>query len=91
MSNPGYSKDNPFKAKVIEERLLTEPACDRETKHLVVDIAGSGLEYTPGDSLGVFACNRTCEVDEILQRLKASGDELVTIPRARVRFHCARR
>jgi sulfite reductase (NADPH) flavoprotein alpha-component len=82
MSNPGYSKDNPFKAKVIEERLLTEPACDRETKHLVVDIAGSGLEYTPGDSLGVFACNRTCEVDEILQRLKASGDELVTIPRA---------
>ncbi len=75
-----YSKDNPFTAKIVEERLLTGPGSDRETKHLVVDIAGSDIPYTAGDSLGVWPSNRPFDVDEILRSLKASGDELVSIP-----------
>jgi len=82
MSIPGYSKDYPYTAKVIEERLLTGPGSDKETKHLVIDIADSGLHYTPGDSLGVWPSNRPIDVDEILRGLKASGDEVVAIPHA---------
>ncbi|HWL14552.1 MAG TPA: sulfite reductase subunit alpha [Opitutus sp.] len=73
-----YSKDHPFPAKVTENRLLTKPGSAKETRHFVVNVAGSGLHYKAGDSLGVFPSNRDSEVDEILQRLGATGDELVS-------------
>ena len=73
-----YSKDNPFPAKVTENRLLNKPGSAKETRHFVVSLAGSGLHYEAGDSLGVFPSNRPGEVAEILQRLGATGDELVS-------------
>lgn len=76
-----YSKDNPFPAKIIENRLLSKPGSAKETRHLVVNLAGSGLHYRAGDSLGVFASNPPEEVDEILHRLGTKSDEIVTIPR----------
>ena len=44
----------------------------------MVDLRGSGLRYKAGDSLGIFPSNRHSEVDELLRRLGASGDELVS-------------
>lgn len=73
-----YSKDRPFPARLLENRLLTKPGSAKETRHFVVDLRGSGLHYKAGDSLGVFPSNRPEEVDEILRRLGASGDELVS-------------
>ncbi len=82
MSEPAptsaFNKDHPFPAHLTENRLLNKPGSHKETRHLVVDIAGSGLTYKVGDSLGVFPTNRPSEVDEILQRLGASGNELVS-------------
>lgn len=75
-----YSKDLPFPARVTENRLLTKPGSGKETRHFIVDISGSGLHYDAGDSLGVFATNRPAEVDELLRRLGASGDEPVLPP-----------
>ena len=72
-----YTKDNPFPARLTENRLLNKPGSHKETRHRVVDITGSGLHYKVGDSLGVFAANRASEVEEILQRLDATGDEAV--------------
>jgi len=73
-----HSKTNPFLAKMTENRLLNQLGSAKETRHFVVDIAGSGLSYTVGDSLGVFATNRAAEVGEILEVLGASGEELVS-------------
>ena len=73
-----YSKDRPFPAKLTENRLLNKPGSAKETRHFVVDLRGSGLHYKAGDSLGVFPSNRASEVDELLQRLGAAGDELVS-------------
>jgi len=73
-----YHKDHPFLAKVTENRLLNQPGSAKDTRHLVIDLSGSGLHYTTGDSLGVFPCNRPSEVAEILQRLGATGEELVS-------------
>ena len=81
MPPSGYSKDNPFPARVTESRLLNKPGSAKETKHFAVNIAGSGLHYKPGDSLGVFPSNRPSEVEELLQRLGATGSEPVTLPR----------
>jgi len=73
-----YSKDNPFPGRLTENRLLNKPGSHKETRHIVVNIAGSDLHYKVGDSLGVFSSNRISEVEEILQRLGATGDELVS-------------
>jgi sulfite reductase (NADPH) flavoprotein alpha-component len=76
-----YSKDNPFPAVVIENRLLSRPGSEKETRHIVVSIAGSGLHYKSGDSIGVFASNRPSEVDELLRHLGSDGSELVALAR----------
>jgi len=73
-----YSKDHPFLSRVTENRRLNRPGSAKETRHLVVSLAGSGLQYRTGDSLGVFPENRPSEVTEILERLGATGDELVS-------------
>ncbi len=73
-----YSKDRPFPARLTENRLLNKPGSAKETRHFVVDLRGSGLHYKAGDSLGVFPSNRAAEVDEVLRRLGASGDEPVS-------------
>ena len=73
-----YSKDHPFPARVTENRMLTKPGSAKETRHFVVSIAGSGLHYKAGDSLGVFPTNRPSEVTELLKLLGATGDELVS-------------
>ncbi len=73
-----YTKDNPFPAKLKENRLLNKAGSHKETRHLVVDISGSDLHYKVGDSLGVFPTNRQGEVDEIILRLGVSGNEAVS-------------
>ena len=42
---PVYSKDNPFPARLVENRLLNKPGSSKETRHFVVNMAGSGLSY----------------------------------------------
>src|SRR5690606_5398460 len=70
--------DNPFPAKVTENRLLNKPGSAKETRHFVVSLGDSGLTYKAGDSLGVFPSNRPMEVAEVIEKLGASGDELVS-------------
>jgi sulfite reductase (NADPH) flavoprotein alpha-component len=86
MSEPAaasaYTKDNPFNARILENRLLSGPGSEKETRHFVVGMAGSGLHYKAGDSLGVFPSNRPEEVEEILSALGASGAEPVLLPKA---------
>jgi sulfite reductase (NADPH) flavoprotein alpha-component len=86
MSEPAaaspFSKDNPFEARVTDNRVLNGPGSAKETRHIVVNLAGSGLHYKAGDSLGVFPSNRPSEVDAILAALGATGSEPVMLPKA---------
>lgn len=79
-----YTKDNPFPARILENRPLSRPGSDKETRHFVLSLAGSGIEYQVGDSLGVYPINPPGEVEEILHRLRATGSERVILPRATI-------
>ena len=76
-----YTKDNPLPAKLLENRVLNKDGSGKDTRHLVVDIAGSGLTYSVGDSLGVYASNRPQIVEEIIELIEATGNEPVMPPR----------
>ncbi len=74
--NP-YTKDNPLATKLLENRVLNKDGSSKDTRHLVIDIAGSGLTYKVGDSLGIFPSNRLQLVEEVIDLLGATGNEPV--------------
>lgn len=76
-----YTKDNPLPAKLLENRVLNKDGSGKDTRHLVIDIAGSGLTYKVGDSLGVYASNRPQLVEEVIELLGTTGNEPVMLPR----------
>jgi len=75
-----YSRKNPFPARLAKKHLLTAGAAGKETLHLEVSLAGSGLAYEAGDSLGVFPSNDPSEVDALLAATGLSGEEKVGLP-----------
>jgi sulfite reductase (NADPH) flavoprotein alpha-component len=72
-----WNRNHPYLATVSENRLLTGPGSEKETRHIEIDLGDSGIRYLPGDSAGVLPMNRTEAVTEVLQRLELSGDEPV--------------
>lgn len=72
-----YSRKNPFPARLAKTRRLTAPGSGKETVHFEVSLAGSGLVYEVGDSLGVFPSNDPAEVDAVLAAAGLTGDEPV--------------
>lgn len=72
-----YSRKNPFPAKLITNRRLSAESSNKEIRHYEIDLTGSGLTYEVGDALGVYASNCPELVQEILDVLGASGDEMV--------------
>jgi sulfite reductase (NADPH) flavoprotein alpha-component len=73
-----YSRSYPFPATVTGNRLLTGPASEKETRHIDISLEGLGIQYLPGDSVGVLPENRSDMVEEVLRLLHFSGDEAVT-------------
>jgi sulfite reductase (NADPH) flavoprotein alpha-component len=67
--NP-YTRKNPFRAEVTVHEHLTKSGSLKDTRHFVVSLAGSGLVYTPGDSLGVFGRNPPELVEEVIGLLR---------------------
>lgn len=77
-----YSRLNPFPATLLENRLLSRPGSDKEIRHFVFDISGSGMSYHVGQSLGVYATNLPAYVDELISAGGWSGSEDVMLPKA---------
>ena len=73
-----YSRKNPFPAKLLVSRTLTLAGSEKETRHYEFSLAGSGLQYEPGDSMGIFVKNNPKLVEDLLEALHFSGDETVT-------------
>jgi sulfite reductase (NADPH) flavoprotein alpha-component len=72
-----YSKKNPYPAKLLENQRLTGRGSSKDVRHIELSIAGSGLAYEPGDSLGVVANNWPQRVAELVESLALNGDDKV--------------
>jgi sulfite reductase (NADPH) flavoprotein alpha-component len=78
---PVYNVKNPCIAKVKRMFNLSGPEAPKHTAHYEIDLSGSGLEYTPGDSLAVQPQNDPALVDDMLAALGFSGTEIVKHPK----------
>ena len=77
---PPYSRKNPFPARLAKVRALTQSGSGKETLHFEFSLAGSGLSYEPGDSLGIFPSNNPADVDEVLAATGLDGATAVEFP-----------
>ena len=68
------SKSAPFAAEIAEHHPLTSSRSESETFHVELDLAGSGLAYEPGDTLGIAPQNDPALVDAILRAAGLDGD-----------------
>ena len=72
-----YSRKNPFPAKRLLAEKLNKEGSEKETWHYEFTLAGSGLQYEVGDSMGIYAQNNPRLVQDMLDALHFSGDEEV--------------
>ncbi|MDQ6620527.1 MAG: sulfite reductase subunit alpha [Pseudomonadota bacterium] len=75
----GYGRDVPVTARLAAAKSLCSEGAEKDTRHVAIDIAGAGIAYEPGDSLGVWPHNNPDEVELLLAILKARGSEAVTL------------
>lgn len=69
------SKNTPFDAGIEALHPITSSRSESETLHLELDLAGSGITYEPGDTLGIAPRNDPALVDEILHIVGLEGDD----------------
>jgi sulfite reductase (NADPH) flavoprotein alpha-component len=69
-----YDKRNPFPATIIDNILIVGRHSTKETRHIEVDLAGSGLTYEPGDSLGFDPVNEPKVVEAVLEACGLAAD-----------------
>jgi len=78
-TNPNApTKDNPYASELLVNRLMTEGS-DKETRHFELSLKDSGLEYLPGDSLGVVPTNCEEVVSDLLHAVGLTGEETITL------------
>jgi sulfite reductase (NADPH) flavoprotein alpha-component len=72
-----YTKQNPFPAKLLDRIKLSGKGSGKETFHIELSVENSGLQFAPGDALGVYATNSDNAVVELIEKLELNPEEKV--------------
>jgi sulfite reductase (NADPH) flavoprotein alpha-component len=76
---PRHDREHPYAAAVLANDRITGRGATKEVRHVEISLAGSGLTYRPGDSLGVWHENPNAVVDGVLAALELDAGETVTV------------
>jgi len=74
---PVGSRDRPALATLVDAHPLNRPGSGKDVRHVVLDLSATDLTYEAGDSLGVFARKNPQLVQAVLDRVGATGEEMV--------------
>ena len=72
--SPTPTRDNPAEATFVSRTRLNKPGSQKETWHIDIDLAQSGIDYAVGDSFGMFPHNEPALVYAVLAALGAPPD-----------------
>lgn len=74
---PG-TRDNPVQARLIASDKLNGPESAKDTRHVTIDLNGSGLSYRVGDALGLWPTNCKELVTRVLETAKLDTSATVS-------------
>jgi len=78
-ASSAHDKRNPFLATIIDNIPIVGRHSTKETRHIEIDLSGSGLKYEPGDALGIATANEAQVVEALLAATGLSGDAPITV------------
>ena len=76
-AGPLGTRDRPALATLVDAYPLNRPGSEKDVRHVVFDLSTTDLTYEAGDSLGVFARKNPQLVQSVLDRVGATGEEIV--------------
>lgn len=68
---PGYSREAPVPVRFDFRRRLNKQDSEKATYHIEIDLSEAGIEYTAGDSFGLFPENDPELVDQVIAAIGA--------------------
>jgi len=71
---PGCSREHPVTATLLSRTRLNKPGSGKETWHVELDLADSGLDYVVGDCFGIFPRNDPALADAVIRAVDAPAD-----------------
>jgi sulfite reductase (NADPH) flavoprotein alpha-component len=73
-AKPGYSREAPVEVRFDSLRRLNKQDSEKSTYHIEIDLSSAGIEYTVGDSFGVFPENDPELVEKVIATIGAPRD-----------------
>ena len=68
------TRDNPATAKFLARTRLNRAGSEKTTWHVDIDLGRTGIDYTVGDSFGIFPTNDPALVEAVIKALDAPAD-----------------
>jgi sulfite reductase (NADPH) flavoprotein alpha-component len=73
-ARPGYSREHPVPARLLSRTRLNSDGSEKHTFHIEIDLSQSGIDYTVGDSLGIFPSNDPALADAVIAAIDVPPD-----------------
>jgi sulfite reductase (NADPH) flavoprotein alpha-component len=74
-----YSRKKPLKTRLLACQKITGRNSEKDIRHIEIDLEESGLNYQPGDALGVWFKNDEELVSDVLELLKIDPQATVHV------------
>lgn len=74
-----YDRKQPFPATILENQLLNGHGSSKAVRHIELSLEGSGLQYQPGDALGVYPQNDPALVAMLIDALGFDAETQVDL------------
>jgi sulfite reductase (NADPH) flavoprotein alpha-component len=71
---PGRHRDRPTEVRFADRKRLNKEGSEKETWHVDIDLAGTSLDYSVGDSFGIFPRNPPMLVEAVIRAIDAPPD-----------------
>ncbi|WP_343190200.1 assimilatory sulfite reductase (NADPH) flavoprotein subunit [Buchnera aphidicola (Mollitrichosiphum nigrofasciatum)] len=72
-----YTKNKPFKTSILINQKITGEYANKDIRHIEIDLASSGIQYLPGDAIGVWYQNNLNLILKILKLLNIVKNTLI--------------
>ncbi len=81
-----YDRKHPFTAPMLERVTLNGRGSSKSVHHIELSLEDSGLNYSPGDSLGIYVQNNPALVKQILEHTGFDSGKTVALKDESIRL-----